>query len=329
MSESFKRKLEEEFESIRYQIFFEQNVEDGWYTTPYDGSRMKPWRRTADDDPRGTFQGPPGARPDLGPTVKPSGTGIRPNNDQNPDDQGTIPVDNIPGWLQDYIDGVFPNGLPDGYTIHIYITLGETWYAIVGPDGRVIRYIIRLQDGTPWGIPPGSFVYGYDSNGVPLIWIPGTNGWPGGIYHGGGEWVEFLPGTFPGVSFPVRRGANGLWYWQQGGEWVPWEPGQPAGYNEPDSQGGIEGWWNGLPDWMKAVIIAAVIAGAAWVGAEIANWINGNEHVNTEGGGPPVPPGGDGSNEGGGGEEGGGGGGDDDDNDAEPPGGGGGGPGGP
>jgi len=232
-----------------------------------------------------------------------------PVDSEEPEDQGSIPLNALPLWLGQYLDSMgFPNGLPEGYEIHAVLSMNTTMYAIVGPDGEVINLLVHYN-GETTAFPPSARVVSYD-NGVPLVYVPGGSegipGYPGpALYHAGGAYIEFLPGAFPGVNYPVWRGANGEWYYQDSnGNRVTWSPDDPGGTNQPPEgtdDEGLAGWWSGLSDWMKGILIAAAIAGAVWLGAEIVDWIQGNGHQGQEGGGPPAPPGGDDSDDGEGG----------------------------
>jgi len=308
MSEYFKKKLEEQFELLRQQIFFEQRPgqDPGAELGPEFQVKPAPsWKDITLDFRPGNFgpdEAPPVDLPKPGVNPQPP----KPNEYQKPKPNGdTIPVDSYPSWMQEFLEGIFgPGGLPSGYSVEVYLTMGEVWYAIVGPDGQVVRYIVQLPSGQPWALPRGSFVSHYD-NGVPVFYVPSSLwGMPGGYHHAGGAYVEYR--GVPGWPPIVQRAANGLWYVQEGGEWVPWEPNGSNQDGDIEEAGGIVDYWNDLSPWARALIIAAAAAALTWMGIELYNWLRGNGHVGTEGGGPPIPPDGDDSSEGGdGGDDGG------------------------
>ena len=267
---------------------------------------------------------PPMVKPNFKPVMIDPSTGY-PEGVKPPQFGNTIPIDQIPVWLQDFLTqprtnpnpppatlpAYFPNGIPEGYEFHIMFSgVGGVFamYALVDPDGNPIN-LFAEWNGTVSTFPPTATVVRFE-NGVPIVFVPAgapaMPGYPGpAFYHLGGAYINFLPGAFPGVGFPVWY-TGGRWYTQGAdGQPNPWTPNNPGDEAVPP-EGDIEdSWWMGLPEWMRISLIAAATAGALWlIGTALGDWLGNNEHTNIAGGGPPVPPDPDDSDEGGDGDDG-------------------------
>ena len=232
----------------------------------------------------------------------------------------TIPIDQVPVWLQDFLTQprtnpnpppatlppYFPNGIPEGYEFHIMFSgVGGVFamYALVDPDGNPIN-LFAEWNGNVSAFPPTATVVRFE-NGVPIIFVPAgapaMPGFPGpAFWHLGAAYVNFLPPAFGDtVNFPVWY-TGGLWYTQGADGPQPWNPDDPGAAAEPPAGPIQDSWWMSLPEALRITLIAAATASAVWLlGSLLGDWLIGNQHTNIAGGGPPVPPNPDDSDEGG------------------------------
>jgi len=294
---SFKRMLQEQFEDALEKVLSSPSpMRWMYYGTMFEQAGGDQGLKLAPNVPPGPIMGKRPSKPNL--TIRPVESGGVIVDDNGTQDSEGVPVQVLPQWLIDWFtaNGLYP--LPAGYQVNLVeIEIGGNLikiYRVIGPDGAIAQQYIYMN-GQVQPIPGNWQFLMFDDMGIPLFSVPAGNGMPAHIAHGGGLYIEFLPGNPPqylGVPYVVRRLANGQWVADPDGDGVyddgAWVPDEPSDWNAPE--GGLAGWWDRQPAWFQAVLIAAAVAGAIWLGAELLDWLENNEHQNTESGGPPVPP---------------------------------------